>query len=104
MGPNTDPCGTPYWVVIGFDRDFSTRTRCFLPLRKDSNHVSAVPQMPISDSRIRSSRSMSTVSNAALRSIKIQTTARPESRDNKVLLTNGKSNVSVECSFLYPCS
>ena len=97
-GPSTDPWGTPSGTAKHLDLLFLSWTKCCLSVRYDENQASAMPVIPMSGRRTRSS-GWEMVSKAAARSRRTRVVSNPESavrRRSFVILTKAVSVLCLE--------
>ena len=95
IGPSTEPRGTPYNKEDGSDSRPRSETICFLPLRYDPKNTRALSRIPKTYLKRFSSRSWSIVSNAALRSRRVETEMWSESLLGKRSLKTRSRAVTV---------
>ena len=86
--PNTDPCGTPYTVLIVLDHSSLNRTCCALFFKYDRNYCKAFPLIPYWYN-LSSNISLFTVSEARFKSMKIIPIILPS------LMSNFHSSITV---------
>ena len=79
IGPNTEPCGTPYLILTGSDVTPSITIHCNLSFRYEQNQPSDLSDKPMFDLRRSKRMSWSMVSNAADKSSSTRNTPLPSS-------------------------